>query len=136
MQSPLHVSPTKSPLSICVRWITTIPNTRHWQSSAWPPKAVAVATEVSIRNASSSVQIALPNGDKVRVACAGDLVEYADGSSAAILSESGEEHGQVAVVGSRIANGDEIIDTPQQATHLVKREGKPFSVDYFCLKRA
>lgn len=89
-----------------------------------------------IRNASSPVEITLPNGDKVRVACAGDLVEYADGSSAVILSESGEEHGQVAVVGSRIANGDEIIDTPQRVTHLIKREGKPFSLDHFRLKRA
>ena len=41
-----------------------------------------------IRKASSPVQIVLPNGDKVRVACAGDLVEYANGSSAAILHGS------------------------------------------------
>lgn len=88
-----------------------------------------------IRKASSTVQITLPSGEKVRVACAGDLVEYADGSSAAILSESGEGQGQVAVVGSRIANGDEIIDTPQGKTHLVKREGQPFSPDHFRLKR-
>lgn len=88
-----------------------------------------------IRSASSTMEIVLPNGDKVRVACAGDLVEYADGSSAAILSESGENQGQVAVVGNRIANGDEIIDTPQNKTHLVKREGKPFSLDHFRLKR-
>lgn len=88
-----------------------------------------------IRQASSTMEITLPNGEKVRVACAGDLVEYADGSSAAILSESGEAQGQVAVVSSRIANGDEIIDTPQKATHLVKREGKQFSPDHLRLKR-
>lgn len=88
-----------------------------------------------VRKASSTMEIVLANGDKVRVACAGDLVEYADGSSAAILSESGEGQGQVAVVGSRIANGDEIIDTPQNKTHLVKREGKAFSFDHFRLKK-
>lgn len=88
-----------------------------------------------IRSTSSTMEIVLPNGDKVHVACAGDLVEYANGSSAAILSESGEEQGQVAVVGNRIANGDEIIDTPQNKTHLVKRKGKPFSLDHFRLKR-
>lgn len=87
-----------------------------------------------IRKASSGLKIRLDSGEEVRVACAGDLVEYADGSSSAIRSESGEEGGQVAVVGSRLANGDEIIDTPQGGMQLVKREGKPFSPDHLRVK--
>jgi len=100
---------------------------------AHPAEAIhRLATEGSrtleggvIRKASSGVFITLANGQDVGVARVGDLVEYPDGSSTAIRSQGGDDRGQAAVVGSRLANGDEIIDTPQDGVFLVSRRGEP-----------
>lgn len=66
-----------------------------------------------IRKGSLDFQIDLPSGELVNVAIIGDQVEYPDGSSARIITGAGEHFFNAALVGSRLENGDEIIDTPQ-----------------------
>jgi len=78
-----------------------------------------------IRHADTQVVLTLESGEEVRLARTGDRVEYPDGSSAAILSFTPTEHAHVAVVGSQLANGDEIIDTPQSNVFFVTQEGLP-----------
>lgn len=76
-----------------------------------------------IRKTTSEMRITLHNGLEVGVAQAGDVAEYPDGSSAAILPHNLEEGRHIAVVGSRLANGDEIIDTLQDQVFLISRKG-------------
>lgn len=106
------------------------------QLLAHPARAIhRLATEGSrtrrggvIRQASSCVIITLDNGQAVTVARAGDRVDYPDGSTSSIQPLA-QDCGNVAVVGSPLANGDEIIDTPQDGVFIVSREGLPFSVE-------
>lgn len=76
-----------------------------------------------IRKATTEMRITLHNGLEVSVAQAGDCAEYPDGSSAAILPHRHEEGSHLAVVGSRLDNGDEIIDTVQDQVFLISRKG-------------
>ena len=72
----------------------------------------------------------LDNGQQVRVAQKGDYVMYADGSAAQIVTASGEGYGHLALVGSRLSNGDEIVNTPQGSGLVIKREGVPMAEDF------
>ncbi|MNN69693.1 hypothetical protein D3C81_1855040 [compost metagenome] len=72
----------------------------------------------------------MDNGQKVRGAQKGDSVVYADGSTAQIVTTAGEENSHLALVGSRLCNGDEIINTSQGICMYVVREGVPMGEDF------
>ncbi|MCQ6255873.1 hypothetical protein [Pseudomonas sp. Q11] len=105
---------------------------------AHPPIAIyRVATEGSqtrnggtIQQVSSSLTFTLDNGWKVRAAQKGDQVVYADGSTARIVTAAGETNSNIALVGSRLSNGDEIINTLQRRFMIIVREGVPMAEDF------
>ncbi|MCK7357177.1 hypothetical protein L8O13_08150 [Enterobacter roggenkampii] len=71
-----------------------------------------------LKTATATTEMEISNGQKLRVAQTLDTVVYPDGTEAAIISGAGDAghngSGQsVALVGSRLSNGDEIISTPQ-----------------------
>lgn len=72
----------------------------------------------------------LENGRSVRIARKGDYVLYADGSTAQIVTGAGQANSDVALVGSLLSNGDEIINTPQSGSVFVMREGVPMAEDF------
>ncbi|MFO6297095.1 PAAR domain-containing protein [Rahnella selenatireducens] len=101
-----------------------------------------VATEGSqsreggvIKQGNSGQSIQLNNGHKVQGARTGDSVIYEDGSTAIIISGAGkamhDNHGHsIALVGSRLSNGDEIISSPQSTALIAQREGVPLCDDF------
>ena len=105
---------------------------------AHPPIAIyRVATEGSqtrhggtVQQATSPLEFTLDNGWKIRAAQKGDLVVYADGSTARILTTAGEANSNVALVGSRLSNGDEIVNTLQRRFMIIVREGVPMAADF------
>lgn len=105
---------------------------------AHPPVAIyRLATEGSqtrnggvIQQATGPVEFTLDNGQHVRAAQKGDYVVYADGGTAQIVTTSGQKNSHLALVGSRLGNGDEIINTPQGHSLLVAREGVPMAEDF------
>ncbi|MFL6969501.1 MULTISPECIES: hypothetical protein [Pseudomonas] len=105
---------------------------------AHPPIAIyRVATEGSqtrdggtIQQVSSSLTFTLDNGWKVRAAQKGDEVVYADGSTARIITGAGKNNSDIALVGSRLSNGDEIINTLQKRFMIIVREGGPTAEDF------
>jgi len=70
----------------------------------------------------SGYTITLDNGMKVGVGRVGDCIEYPDGSSSEILPGACEESSEIAVVGSLLSNGDEILDTLQDLACIVVYE--------------
>lgn len=105
---------------------------------AHPPIAIyRVATEGSqtrnggtIQQVSSSLTFTLDNGWKVRAAQKGDQVVYTDGSTARIITGAGEANSNIALVGSRLSNGDEIVNTLQRRFMIIVREGVPMAEDF------
>lgn len=110
---------------------------------AHPPIAIyRVATEGSqtrdggtIQQVSSSLTFTLDNGWKVRAAQKGDEVVYADGSKARIITGAGKNNSDIALVGSRLSNGDEIINTLQKRFMIIVREGVPMAEDFLSALR-
>lgn len=106
-----------------------------------PPIAVyRIATEGSqtrdggvIQQGTSPLKLTLSNGQQVCAAQKGDHVVYADGSTAQIITAAGEASNHTALVGSRLSNGDEIINTPQGSVLLIAREGMPRAEDFLPL---
>lgn len=104
---------------------------------AHPPIAIyRVATEGSqtrkggvIQQGTSPLELTPANGQPVRAAQKGDHVVYADGSTAQIIIAAGEANGHVALVGSCLSNGDEIINTCQDVMLLIARKGVPMAED-------
>lgn len=100
---------------------------------AHPPVGIyRLATEGSrtrnggvVQKNQSSLAFTLDNGQDVRAAHKGDHVMYADGTTAQIVTGAGENNSDFALVGSRLNNGDEIIDTLQPFGLWVEREGVP-----------
>jgi hypothetical protein len=66
----------------------------------------------------------------VRAAQKGDCVLYPDGRTAQIVTGAGQDYDHAALVGSRLCNGDEIINTLQGGFLLVGREGVPMAEDF------
>lgn len=105
---------------------------------AHPPVAVyRLATEGSqtrsggvIQWATTNMQIALDNGQYVRVAQVGDFAVYTDGSVAQIVTGAGHGNSQLALVGSLLSNGDEIINTRQNGCFFVARADEPLAQDF------
>ena len=75
-------------------------------------------------------EFVLENGRSVRGARKGDEVLYADGSTAQIITGAGQVNNDVALVGSLLSNGDEIINTPQDGLVFVAREGESMVKDF------
>ena len=107
-------------------------------AAAHPPIAIyRFATEGSrtrnggeIQNGSSTMTITIQGGRELRGALKGDYVVYPDGSRAQIISGTGHENGDMALVGSRLSNGDEIISTPQDVGLWVQRAGEQMADDF------
>lgn len=105
-----------------------------------PPSGIfRLATEGSqtrnggvVKRTDSVMSFNLENGDQVRGAHTGDLVVYPDGSTAEIVTGAGEQFYHAALVGSRLSNGDEIINTLQHCAAIVEREGVPRQPDFLC----
>lgn len=115
-----------------------IVNEKQAYAKAHPPIAIyRVAAEGSqtrnggvIQHATSPMESKLDNGQQVRAAQKGDYVVYADGSKAQIVTASGEEHFHLALVGSHLSNGDEIINTSQGGCLLLMRDGVRRAQDF------
>lgn len=86
-----------------------------------------------IDGASSSMSFRIEDGSQVtflKAAQVGDRVTYPDGRSAHIVTGAGDCNGNIALVGSRLSNGDEIIDTLFSGICIVAHEGKPMHEDF------
>lgn len=107
-------------------------------AKAHPPIAIhRVATAGSqtrnggeIQEATSPLALTLENGQCVRAALKGDYVVYDDGRTAQIVTGAGENNGHIALVGSRLSNGDEIINTPLNSYFFLTLEGVPSAEDF------
>jgi hypothetical protein len=106
--------------------------------AAHPPIGIyRAATEGSqtrdggvISRASSKVTCTQTDGTELRMAQTGDVVSYPDGSTAEIITGAGESFFNLAVVSSRLSNGDQIINTLDNGLVFIKREGAPFPADF------
>lgn len=115
-----------------------IVNENQAYAKAHPPIAVyRVATDGSqtrnggvIQHATAPMEFTLDNGQQVRAAKKGDYVVYADGRKAQIVTAAGEGNSHIALVGSALSNGDEIINTPQVGLMFIDREGVPRAEDF------
>lgn len=80
------------------------------------------------------LKIRLEDGQWASVLTEGCIVTYPDGSSAKIISSAGSEYSLegkgIALVGSLLDNGDEIISTPQDSSVLPGRAGVPVAEDF------
>lgn len=83
-----------------------------------------------VMRGSSSGTTILDNGREVTFACKGDPVQYPDGSLAFIATGAGKAYSDMALVGSRLDNGDELINTPQSALTLVMYEDHAWDSDF------
>lgn len=83
-----------------------------------------------IKQTTSSMEFKLTDGSRVRAAQKGDYAEYPDGTEAQIVTASGKTKNNVALVGSYLSNGDQIINTPQHSALLIARKGLPLADDF------
>lgn len=83
-----------------------------------------------IAQASSPLTCNLDDGQKFRIARKGDYVTYPDGRTAQIITGAGESNSDLALVGSRLSNGDEIINTLNAGFLFVDREGVSRAADF------
>ncbi|EIC86328.1 hypothetical protein [Serratia sp. M24T3] len=88
----------------------------------------------TVRAAYNGNEIELPDGKKVNVALEGDEVVYPDGRTAKIVADAGKRSEvnsrSVALVGSHLDNGDEIICTLCNGAMIVGREGEAMPDDF------
>lgn len=85
-------------------------------------------------NPEEGLKIRLSNGVMASALTEGCAVTYPDGSTARVVSSAGGQqrykNSGVALVGSLLDNGDEIISTPQSAGMIVRREGVAMADDF------
>ena len=85
-------------------------------------------------------KIRLENGVLVSVLTEGCAVTYPDGTQARIISHAGKQNtcdGRgIALVGSLLDNGDEIISTPQSSGVFLIRDGVPMAEDFLVMSGA
>lgn len=71
---------------------------------------------------------------KINIALVGDEVVYPDGHTDCIVTGSGTQYRKgeesIALVGSRLSNGDVMISTPQAGSMLTERDGLPMGTDF------
>jgi uncharacterized Zn-binding protein involved in type VI secretion len=91
-----------------------------------------VATLGSRTKAGGTVHIASSQiycSGEFRVACVGDEVHYPDGTTASITSGAGfpaiDNGKPLAIVGSHVSNGDQIVDTLNREFEIVLYEDSP-----------
>lgn len=87
-----------------------------------------------VRATWNGAEIELKGGQKVNIALVGDEVVYPDGITARIVTGSGSKFQKgdqsIALVGSRLSNGDVIISTPQAGSTLNELKGLPMDADF------
>jgi anti-sigma factor RsiW len=83
-----------------------------------------------IQQGTGPLEFNLEDGRAVRAARKGDYVLYADGSTAQIITGAGQGNNDVALVGSVLSNGDEIINTLQDGFLFIAREGVSTAEDF------
>ncbi|MFP3518602.1 hypothetical protein SB766_20690 [Pseudomonas sp. SIMBA_077] len=83
-----------------------------------------------VQHATAPFEFTLDNGQRVRAAQMGDYVVYADGRQAQIVTAAGQDNGHLALVGSALSNGDEIINTPQTGLLFIDRKGVQRAEDF------
>lgn len=125
-------------LSGCNEQVLIMVNKQNAYRKAHPPIAIyRVAAEGSqtrnggvIKKTTSQMAFKLADGSQVRAAHKGDYVVYPDGTTAHIVTCAGEANNHIALVGSTLNNGDEIINTPQSSVVLIAREGVQMADDF------
>lgn len=117
--------------------LATIKQQQEYRNSHPPIAIYRIAAQGSqtrnggvIKQTTSPMEFKLPNGQQIRAAQKGDYAEYPDGTNANIVTAAGEDFCHIALVGSVLNNGDEIINTPQDSTVLVERKGVPLPEDF------
>ncbi|WP_275629289.1 PAAR domain-containing protein [Pseudomonas sp. 273] len=124
--------------------------TAEWvrQRQAWEQQHPVIgiyraATEGSLTRQGGMVQashnewtVDVGEEHPLRVARVGDKVVYPDGSHAEILTGSGKENRDVALVGSHLSNGDEIISTRQESLLMIRRQGVSLPTDFLTEREA
>ncbi|MBV7478360.1 hypothetical protein [Pseudomonas sp. PDM31] len=83
-----------------------------------------------IEQGTGPLEFNLEDGRSVRGARKGDYVLYADGGTAQIITGAGQGNNDVALVGSLLSNGDEIINTLQDGFSFIAREGVSIAEDF------
>ncbi|HHA1888831.1 hypothetical protein ABKV35_18765 [Enterobacter kobei] len=87
-----------------------------------------------IRETHHKAKMQTENGEMMSIALKGDEVVYPDGTTARIATSTGQSKTYngcgIAVVGSKLDNGDEIISTPQSGAMCIDREGLPSAKDF------
>ena len=88
-----------------------------------------------LKTATTGIEIEIASGKKLRVSQTQDEVVYPDGSTAKIISgacQAGHfaNGHSIALVGSRLSNGDEIISTPQKSVIKTIHKGLPVPDDF------
>lgn len=71
-----------------------------------------------IKKGTSGLTVTIESGEELAIAQIGDPVEYPDGSIAYIKTGAGKAFSNLALVGSRLDNGDEIINSRQNIGHI------------------
>ncbi|HEY2453949.1 MAG TPA: hypothetical protein VGI71_15250 [Scandinavium sp.] len=100
--------------------------------------AYLIATEGSLTRNGGTVyseysgqQIQLDDGSLVNVSRVGDEVRYPDGMTAKISTGAGNTPGEsLALVGSSLDNGDEIISSPQGRGRRAVRAGETLPANF------
>lgn len=83
-----------------------------------------------VQPTNSGMTFMLDDGREVRAAHKGDYAKYPDGSTAHIVTGAGVSNSDIALVGSRLSNGDEIINTPQSVFLMIARKDDPQPDDF------
>lgn len=87
-----------------------------------------------IRETNHKAKMQTENGEMMSIALKGDVVVYPDGTTARTATSTGKSKTfngvGIALVGSKLDNGDEIISTPQSGAMCVAREGLPSAEDF------
>lgn len=83
-----------------------------------------------IKKGTSSLTVTIASGEELAIAQIGDPVEYPDGSIAYIKTGAGRAFSNLALVGSRLDNGDEIINSRQNIGHINILKNSDFESDF------
>lgn len=83
-----------------------------------------------ILQATSAITCETREGETLRLAQPGDVVTYPNGTCARIITGSGTTQFNLALVGSRLSNGDEIINTRNDRFVFVERADTPLPDDF------
>lgn len=89
-----------------------------------------------IKKGTSSLIVTIESGEELAIARIGDPVEYPDGSVAYIKTGAGKAFSNLALVGSRLDNGDEIINSRQNIGHINILKNSPPESDFLPMGEA